>query len=708
MRVLLTGAQGFIGRYVAGEWLASDPTVEIIGIGRSAVRAGFRHRVNWAGQKVAAPLPRALEEQIDSVHYRYESLDILDRPGLTRLLQEVRPQIVVHLASVLKDGHPTALMRCNVEGVLSLLEAIAGSGIPTPRVVLGSTGAVYGVTRTVPVSEDTPLRPTNLYAISKQTAEVSALELAKRHGIPVMVGRIFNPIGPGLDDRHFAAYLACEAALIGEGLKDPEIATGPLDTTRDFHDVRDAARALRLIAERGEPGTAYNIGRSVETPPRLLLEYALAAIGHTPESIEHHLRKGVSAGIPRQAANIDRLRALGFEPAYDLEQTMADHVRWYRERVAHCHAGSTECRLAVEVAPRWAYTVQVEPGLLATLPRQLQLRFPAARMVVLTDTRVHTLYGRDFVERLQGVGVQASVVVMPDGERSKALDQYQRIIEQMYAHGFERRSVLVCLGGGLVSDVGGFVAATYMRGVPYVNVPTTLLALHDAAIGGKVAVNMPWAKNFVGAFHHPSAVFCDPRVLATLDRRNLAGGVAESIKVALTGDADLFRLLEENSEAILQGEDAELLAQVVRRSIRQKVALLSPDPYEIDLRRALNLGHTLAHPLETVMEYADLLHGEAVGFGIALATQVALQRGVCAPAVAERIHRLLTAYGLPPEIPLDVQRAAFGRLAEIRMVRGGHLHFVMPTDIDTVQIVPDLELDELERAIVAMAERRPR
>jgi 3-dehydroquinate synthase len=241
-----------------------------------------------------------------------------------------------------------------------------------------------------------------------------------------------------------------------------------------------------------------------------------------------------------------------------------------------------------------------------------------------------------------------------------------------------------------------------MRGVDYVNVPTTLLAQHDSAIGGKVAVNTPWAKNFLGAFYHPRAVYCDPAVLATLPARDLASGVAEAIKVALCGEPALFRLLEVQSTAI-RGRDAAVLTEVVRRAAARKIAILARDPYEIDLRRVLNLGHTFGHALEAELAYDDLLHGEAVAVGIAVATLVAAERGVCPRADARRILALLAAYDLPPRVPHERMLSALQRLDDIRLVRANQLNFVLPEGTHQVRVEPEIGDDELRRALGRLA-----
>ena len=254
---------------------------------------------------------------------------------------------------------------------------------------------------------------------------------------------------------------------------------------------------------------------------------------------------------------------------------------------------------------------------------------------------------------------------------------------------FDRRSVLVNLGGGTITDLGGYVAASYLRGVAYVNIPTTLLAQHDSGIGGKVAVNAPWAKNFIGAFHHPRAVLCDPGVLATLGDRDVRCGVAESIKVALCGAPGLFELLERQVDAVI-GRDPAVLEEVVRRSAGHKIALLVPDPYEVDLRRVLNLGHTFGHALEVELAYEDLQHGEAVAYGIAVATLIAAESGECPTDDARRILDLIGRYRILAPVDPERLHAAAKRVDDVRLVRGGRLNYVLPTTVRSVEVVPEL------------------
>jgi 3-dehydroquinate synthase len=711
-RVVITGAQGFLGRYLVAHWLRSDPEVEIVGLGRSKRREdAFTHVVHWGDKRVPAPLPPEVLVDERSVRYRYVALDLRGGSALTGLLQEVRPHVVVHLAGELRDAAPDLLFSTNVGATIALLEAIAGAGIAPPRVVLGSSGAVYGhpADGALPLRETEPCVPRDLYATSKRAAEDAARILADRYGIPLLSARIFNAVGPGQDERHVCGWLAGQAAAIAAGVIPPRIELGSRAPTRDFIDALDVARALVLLADRGDAGEVYNVGSGVETSVGAVLLETLRLSG-LDESVCVE-RPGRDASVPRHVADPSRLRALGFTPKCSLRDSLADLLAYYRGPVARAAASLRSAEgderkgpLSVTVSRAHEYPVVVEPGLLRSLPARLRALFPAARMMVLDDVKVHGLYGAAFCAALREAGIDVHSIAVPDQEGSKSPECARRVIERLHAHRFDRRGVLVNLGGGLVSDLGGYVAATYLRGVAYVNVPTTLLAQHDSSIGGKVAVNMPWAKNFVGAFHHPRAVFCDPEVLATLSHRNLGAGVAEAVKVAVIAEPGLFELLEDQVERVRR-RDVGVLGEIVRRAAATKIAILGDDPHEVDLRRSLNLGHTFGHPLEVELGYAGLLHGEAVAVGIAVATEIARARGVCAHRDADRIDALLRAYDLPPAIRRDRLHAARRRLDEVRLVRGGRLNFVLPERIGAVQIVAEVADEEIARAVEAVAMR---
>jgi 3-dehydroquinate synthase len=710
-RILITGAQGFLGRYLSAHLLRTDPESEILGLGRSPrLEDEFTHSIQWGDSRLRAPLPEELREALQSPHYHYVSLDLMRQPELAGLLGEFRPDWIFHLASGLRDAPPDHLFRTNIEGTIYLIEAVREAGNDPPRLVLGSTGYLYGqiAPDALPIHESTPCTPIDLYGVSKLASENASRILSRRYGIPAIWARIFNLVGPGQEERHLCGRLTSQAAAIAAGLLPPLVSVEPLTATRDFLDVRDAAQALELLARDATPGRTYNVGSGIESPVEEVFHAILRQAGLNG-SVEIEVRSARPADIPRYVADVTRLQALGFVPTCSLDQSLADLLRYYQGPVAEVarqgarHVLRSKVSASVEADCAHRYQVEVEAGLLDTLAQRLEGLYPSARMVLLTDPQVLELYGTRLLEGLRARGAQADVVLLAGGERSKSPDRYLELIERLRELHFDRRALLVNLGGGVVSDVGGFLAGTYMRGVAYVNVPTTLVAQLDAAIGGKVAVNMPWAKNFVGTFAHPRAVFCDPTVLGTLSTREISAGVAEALKVAIIADPELFELLETEGAAVCERKDPRLLGEVVARATELKIALLAPDPYEHNLRRVLNLGHTFGHALEVQTGYDKLLHGEAVGFGLAVATGVARRRALCSRNTFERIFRALAAYGLPPRVARSDLFAATSRLDEIRLVRGRRLNFVLPREIGQVEIVAEVCDSEITQALEDIA-----
>jgi len=709
MRVLVTGAQGFIGRFAVADLLESDPSVHVVGLGRSE-RTDYRftHEVTWRGTRHPAPLERSVARAAVDGRYHYVQADLNDTRHLTSLLREARPDVIVHLAASLRDEPPRNLVDTNLGAVVSLLESVVGSGVHPPRIVLGSSGSVYGVVegRGLPLREDMPCAPIDPYSVSKRAAEDMSRVLGEQHGLDLVWARIFNPVGPGQDERHLCGWLGQQVAAIVAGDAPPEITVGPLHTTRDYLDVRDTASALRALAVSGEPGGTYNVASGVETAGSCILARLEAVAGVSLELRTRALPPR-RFDMDRHVADVTRLEALGWAPRYDLDASLGAVLDYYAEEVAGRSVPAvgrpSSARQPITLRPDRTErcSVEVDTGLLARLPDLLQARFGGARLAVLTDERVQGLYGDGVVEALTHAGMEAHAVVVPEGERSKSLAQFEQVIGALHSQSFDRRSVLVNLGGGTITDLGGYVAASYLRGVAYVNVPTTLLAQHDSGIGGKVAVNAPWAKNFIGAFHHPRAVLCDPGVLATLGDRDVRCGVAESIKVALCGAPGLFELLERQVDAVM-GRDPAVLEEVVRRSAEHKIALLTPDPYEIDLRRVLNLGHTFGHALEVELAYDDLQHGEAVGYGVALATLIAEESGECPVDDARRILDLIGRYGILAPVDPERLHAAAKRVDDVRLVRGGRLNYVLPTTVRSVEVVPELPDHRIHRAVDAL------
>ncbi len=347
-RILITGAQGFVGRYLAAHWLRDDPAATVLGVGRSPrLQATFAHAVSWGGTRAPAPLPATLSDALRSARSRYLSLDVLRTRDVAALVSAFRPTVVVHLAAALRDDPPDRLFRTNVQGALSLLEGVVAAGIEPPRIVLGSSGSVYGSAPpdALPLQERRYAAPEDLYAVSKQAGENAACIVARRHALPIVRARIFNVVGPGQDERHLCGWIASQAAAIAAGAAPPVVTTGPLETTRDFVAVRDVARALKVLAERGVPGEAYNVASGVETPVAHVVDETIRLAG-IDGRVRRERTSARPADVPRQVADIGRLCALGFMPRVSLTDVLTELLRYYRETVAPAAEGVTSGRSA--------------------------------------------------------------------------------------------------------------------------------------------------------------------------------------------------------------------------------------------------------------------------------------------------------------------------------------------------------------------------
>lgn len=298
-------------------------------------------------------------------------------------------------------------------------------------------------------------------------------------------------------------------------------------------------------------------------------------------------------------------------------------------------------------------------GLLAHLSEMVARHCPAAHYAVVTDSTVAPLYGEAVAATLGGAA-RSTVVAFPSGEWNKTRETWATITDRMLAAGIGRDGAVVALGGGVVGDVAGFVAATYLRGIPYVQVPTTLLAMLDSSIGGKAGVDVPAGKNLVGAFHQPRLVVADLATLATLPANHLAAGVAEAIKHGAIADRDYFERVRALASPVLSG-DREALFEVVERSVSIKAGVVAEDERERGRRAILNFGHTIGHALEAVSGYA-LLHGEAVAIGMAAEAKLGRALGITAPEAVPALLQALEAYQLPTECPAD---ADSGRVLEV-------------------------------------------
>jgi len=311
----------------------------------------------------------------------------------------------------------------------------------------------------------------------------------------------------------------------------------------------------------------------------------------------------------------------------------------------------------VELGPR-SYAVVIGAGALAETGQRLVAAGFGGRCALVTSERVGALYRKPVLESLRAAGFAPVLVEIPDGEEHKNLASLAVLYERLLEAGVERGSPLVALGGGVLTDLAGFAAATLLRGLPTVLLPTTLLAQVDAAIGGKTGVNHVLGKNLIGAFHQPRLVLADVDALSTLPRRELVAGVAEVIKTAAIGDAPLFAELEERLDRLLALE-REVVVPVIAACVRYKARVVAEDEREVSGGRAvLNFGHTLGHAIEALTGYEELLHGEAVAIGMVAAARVSVALGRCRPETAGRLDRLLKRAGLPTDIPSGLTPAA--------------------------------------------------
>ena len=343
-------------------------------------------------------------------------------------------------------------------------------------------------------------------------------------------------------------------------------------------------------------------------------------------------------------------------------------------------------RIEVDLAER-SYPIEIGVGSLHRAGRAIARRTRARLAVVVSVPGVARRYASALERSLRGAGLRVARIVVPDGDRSKRLAVVERLYGRLVALGAERGSALVALGGGMVGDLTGFTAATFLRGIAFVQVPTTLLAMIDASVGGKVGVNLPEGKNLVGAFHQPRLVWIDVATLRSLPRRELAAGFAEMIKAAALWDAAFFARLERDAEA-LAALDAARLVPALERAVAIKAEIVARDEREGGLRRLLNLGHTLAHAVETLSGYRGILHGEAVAMGMVYAARRSEELGLAAAGTAARIEALLARFGLPTELPRYPREAYLAALRVDKKSQGGRIQYVVLRGIGRAQTLP--------------------
>jgi 3-dehydroquinate synthase len=344
--------------------------------------------------------------------------------------------------------------------------------------------------------------------------------------------------------------------------------------------------------------------------------------------------------------------------------------------------------------PQGNYSAIVERGLLASVSRYL----PAgtAKLFVVTTADVWQFVGADIARGLADRSFER--IVLPGGEAQKRLAPLEAAAEEMVRLGGDRSSIVIAVGGGIVTDMGGFLAAIFMRGIPVVQIPTTLLAQVDAAIGGKTGVNLVSGKNLIGSFHQPLATLIDPAVLDTLPEREYRAGLFEVVKHGIIRSPELFQLLDERPADVL-ARQPEAVDRMICESVRIKAEVVSRDEREGGLRKILNFGHTFGHALEAETKYKRFLHGEAVGWGMTAGVWLAHMRGMIDAATRDRLLHCIDAYGPIPTLDGITAQALHRRLVADKKTVQGNVHFVLPTRIGEVSVVSDVPAEQSLQAI---------
>jgi 3-dehydroquinate synthase len=349
--------------------------------------------------------------------------------------------------------------------------------------------------------------------------------------------------------------------------------------------------------------------------------------------------------------------------------------------------------------PTASYDIELAPGLLP----QIGTKLDGKRVFVITSPEIDRLHG-PALDR--GFSTPPPRLLVPAGEQHKRLATVERLLEELAHHGADRDSVLLAFGGGVLGDMTGFLAATYMRGIAYVQVPTTALAQIDSSIGGKTGVNLAAGKNLAGAFYHPLAVYADIDTLATLPPAELRAGLQEAVKAGIIRDAALFTTMESNAPAVLSGEPAAL-TEVIAAAILVKAKVVAADERESGERMLLNLGHTLGHAIEAATGYKQLLHGEAVAWGMLAALNLSVLTKHLSQTDADRAAAIIRAYGPLPKFSLDADKV-LAASARDKKHSSATQRYILATKIGDAKVVPNIPQSEVRRAIrILLQEAKP-
>lgn len=354
--------------------------------------------------------------------------------------------------------------------------------------------------------------------------------------------------------------------------------------------------------------------------------------------------------------------------------------------------------------PQQSYEIIIAPAGIGHVGDWMQSLQLGRKVLLVSNPTVFEHYGEPVMASLNRVGFQVAQCILPDGERYKTLESIQKIYDAALDHYLERSSTIVALGGGVIGDMSGFAAATWLRGIHFVQIPTSLLAMVDASIGGKTGVNHPKGKNLIGAFHQPRLVLLDPQVLKTLSAREFRAGMAEVIKYGVIRDAELFAQLEA-AERLDEQQYVpdELLQMILTRSCQAKAEVVQADEKEAGLRAILNYGHTIGHAVESLTGYSSVNHGEAVAIGMVVAGELAVALGMWDQSAAERQRRLIEKTGLPTQLPanLDIE-AIVATLQTDKKVKAGQVRFVLPKRIGHAILVDQVPASTLRQVLEQM------
>jgi 3-dehydroquinate synthase len=467
------------------------------------------------------------------------------------------------------------------------------------------------------------------------------------------------------------------------------------------------AELCRELADRRGLVISTGGGALVPTANRLALAASslLVCLTAPPELVLERLAATADRPLLAASDRLERIRSLLAErsAAYATIPHQIDTTGLTVEQVVQEVIRMAEAApIPISVrTPEGGYDILVGEGLLAqagTLVARSALSDsrPGACAVV-THPKIAAAHGQTLLDGLSLSGFTATMIEIPDGEAHKTLETVGRLYERLVEAGLDRRSPLIALGGGVAGDVTGFAAATYLRGVPFVQIPTSLLAMVDASVGGKTGVDLPQGKNLIGAFKQPALVVIDPEVLSTLPAAEFRSGLAEVVKHGMIGAPALFEALEGKD-----GAAPPELAQLIADAVRVKVAVVEEDPFERGRRAVLNLGHTFGHAIEIVSEYR-VRHGEAVGMGLVAATRLAARRGLCDPALAMRVERLLERLELPAQPVGLAAEHIVAAMATDKKRAGGRLRFVLPRALGDVDVFDDVTREEVLAVLQTVA-----